>query len=124
MLNDRCFMKRVFFAIILLTFMTRDFSAQMYVYPDDVYYERGDENIIKVIVEDPEVREMDDTGIIYAAEEDSILYFDELTDSIASQKISKKRDVSVVSTPTSFLQENVVCFNEKKLFIKPKSYHV
>lgn len=117
-------MKRVFFAIILLTFMTGDFSSQIYVYPDDVYYERGDENIIKVIVEDPEVREMEDTGIIYAAEEDSILYLDELTDSISSQKISTESDVSVVPTPTSFLQENIVCFNEKKLFVKPKSYHV
>lgn len=118
------FMKRVFFLPVLVLFVALDFSAQMYVYPDDVYYEKGDENILKIIVEDPEVRDATETGIIYAAEEDSVLYLDELTDSIAFHNFFSER-VPLLQKSFSkkiLLQKDFAFSGETKLFLKPKSY--
>ncbi len=115
-------MKRVLFTIILFVLAVMNFSAEMYIYPDDVYYEKGDENIVKLIIEDPKVRDAKETGIIYAAEEDSMLYYDELTDSIASIKVLPANDIASVFLMKDFLKENFIPLKEKLLFVKPKSY--
>lgn len=99
-----------------------NFSAEMYIYPDDVYYEKGDEKIVKVIIESPNIRDAKETGIIYAAEEDSVLYYDELTDSIASIRLSLENDIVSVFFDERFFKENFIPLREKLLFVDPKYY--
>ena len=115
-------MKRVLFTIILFVLAVMNFSAEMYIYPDDVYYEKGDESIVKVIIESPKVRDAKETGIIYAAEEDSVLYYDELTDSIASIRLSPENDIVFVFFDERFFKENFIPLREKLLFVYPKYY--